>query len=164
MARVKISRELALKAFVTSLMETFVDAKTYTRSNVEQIGKTNPIGQTMFASQGQGYGKMTRIGQGQYMIPDAWMTGKSPWEGVSEVVPVATTKPPMEPEATESAPKTKKVKAAKKAEVEEVEVAERITSSVKKNIQKATSKKELFEKAKEVLAKKKQKAVAAETE
>ena len=161
MARVKVSRELALKAFVDSLMETFVDAKTFSRANVEQIGKTNPIGQTMFASQGQGYGKMTRIGQGQYAIPDSWMTGKSPWEGVVEIVPVATTKAPKAPKSTDSAPKTKKAKTPK---IEEVEVAERITSSVKKNIQKAASKKELFEKAKDLLAKKKQKTSVATTE
>jgi hypothetical protein len=158
MARVKVSRELALKAFVTSLMETF-DTKTFTRANVEEIGKTNGIGQTLFASQGQGYGKMTRIGQGQYVIPDSWMSGKAPWEGVTEVVPVAKAeKAPKAPKDKDVTPKVKKSK--KSVEPEAVEVAETITSSVKKNVDKmnakrAMTKKELFEKAKAEIAKKK---------
>lgn len=165
MARVKVSRELALKAFVTSLMETFVDAKTFTRANVEQIGKTNGIGQTMFASQGQGYGKMTRLGQGQYAIPDSWMTGKAPWEGVTEVVPVAKAeKAPKASKTKDAAPKAKKTK--KSETTEAVEVAETITSTVKKNLDKANAKramtkKELFEKAKAEIAKKKVKSAEA---
>jgi hypothetical protein len=167
MARVKVSRELALKGFVTSLLETFGggDNKVFTRANVEQIGKDNGVGFTMFASQSQGFGKMTRLGQGQYTIPASWMTGKSPWEGDTEVIPVAKVEKTKKVVAADGddAPKAKRVK--KVVEPEVVEVAETITTSVKKNIEKnnkkALTKKELFEKAKAEIAKKKAKTAEA---
>jgi hypothetical protein len=166
MARVKVSRELALKGFVTSLLETFGggDNKVFTRANVEQIGKDNGVGFTMFASQSQGFGKMTRLGQGQYTIPASWMTGKSPWEGVTEVIPVAKVEKTKKVAADgDVAPKAKRVK--KTVEPEVVEVTETITTTVKKNIEKnnkkALTKKELFEKAKAEIAKKKAKTADA---
>lgn len=145
MARVKISREFALKAFVASLMETFVDAKTFTRANVEQIGKTNGLGQMMFASQSQGYGKMTRLGQGMYVIPENWLNGNSPWEGVTEIVPVAK----------ETKPKAPKEKKSKKEDETVVEAAPPVEPEVSKPAKTKLTKQELLEKAKQEIAKKK---------
>ena len=171
MARVKITRELALQGFVTSLSETFGvggDNKIFTRANVEEIGKSNGVGFTMFASRNQGYGKMTRLGQGQYTIPDSWVTGKAPWEGVTEVIPVAKVQKPAKVKTdVDSAPKTKRVRTNKKiVDPEVVEVEVPIVTSIKKNIEKNNkkimTKKELFEKAKEAIAKKKMTTTAVE--
>lgn len=168
MARVKITRELALQGFVTSLSETFGggDNKVFTRANVEEIGKTNGVGFTMFASRNQGYGKMTRLGQGQYTIPDSWVTGKAPWEGVTEVIPVAKVHKPAKVKTDDgSAPKTKRVFWTNKkiVEPEVVEVELPIVTSIKQNIEKNNkkimTKKELFEKAKAAIAEKKMKTV-----
>jgi hypothetical protein len=150
MARVKINRELALKSFVESLVATFGD-REYTRSQVEQIGKSNGVGQTAFASKTNGYGELTRLGQGTYSIPKQWNSGTAPWTGVvaDSPAPVNTTKPSKPSKAQKS--KTPKAKT--------VEVTE---APPKKNVavKKVLSKKELMEKAKEVLATKKAKAVA----
>lgn len=159
MARVKVSRELALKGFVTSLMETFgaKDNKVFTRSNVETIGNSNGVGFTMFASQNSGYGKMTRLGQGQYTIPDSWSNGKAPWEGVTEVIPVAKIQ-------KSAKSKTAAPKSRRSEPLEEVEVA--VVTSIKKNIEKNNkkimTKAELFEKAKAEIAKKKKYLTVAE--
>lgn len=168
MARVKVSRELALKGFVTSLMETFggSDAKVFTRVNVEVIGKSNGVGFTMFASQNQGYGKMTRLGQGQYTIPDSWVNGKAPWEGMTEVIPVAKVQKTTKVKTVGDGPKTKRSN-KKIVKPTVVEVAVPIVTSIKNNIEKNNkkimTKKDLFEKAKAAIAaKKKMKTTAVE--
>jgi hypothetical protein len=124
----------------------------------------------MFASQNQGYGKMTRLGQGQYTIPDSWVTGKAPWEGMTEVIPVAKVQKPTKVKIDGFAPKTKNIMRArtnkKIVETKVVEVAPPIATSIKKNIvkndKKIMTKKELFEKAKEAIAKKKKYLTVAE--
>ena len=78
MARVKIDRMEALKNFVTELQVKYPNAKSYDRATVEEIGKNNPAGFTAFASAANGYGKMTRMGHGMYVIPANWETN-APW-------------------------------------------------------------------------------------
>jgi hypothetical protein len=150
MARTKLSPALALKAFVETLKTTYPKQTTFSRKDVEAIGKSNAIGFTAFASNANGFGSTTRISQGQYAIPDAWSGEKAPWFGVTEPAPVA------------SAPKAPKAPKAKKAEVPDtVEVVEEKRPVVKVSPKKQLTKKELFEKAKEEIAKKKAAKAAA---
>jgi hypothetical protein len=164
MARVKVSRELALKGFVMSLKETFGGGgnNIFIRENVDAIAKkTGQLGFITFATV---YGKLTRVRQGVYTIPDSWMNGESPWDGITEVIPVAKVEKTKKVAVDgDVAPKAKRAK--KTVEPEVVEVAETITTTVKKNIEKnnkkALTKKELFEKAKAEIAKKKAKTADA---
>lgn len=149
MARVKINRELALKSFCESLIATF-GTRSYTRSEVEQIGKTNGVGQTMFASKTIGYGESTRTGQGSYIIPEAWNSGSAPWEGIVVEVPV--------PKAAKPTKAPKEVK-EKKVKAKQVEVADAPPAVQKVKV--AMSKKDLLAKAKEVVAANKKKAASA---
>lgn len=157
MARTKVNRSLALKAFVETLMANHPNASSFTRADVEAVGKINPIGQTEFASVAIGYGSKTRVGRGQYAIPSEWLADKAPWTGVDDSTP-------------SPAPKTQKTQAPKMPKVTKTESAEIVETAVvaepvvKKNFnpKKSMSKKELFEKAKAEIAKRKSKEVAAE--
>lgn len=80
MARTKIDRMEALKNFVETLKGKYPSAKSYDRATVEGVGETNPVGFTAFASNANGYGKMTRLSRGMYVIPASWETGSAPWE------------------------------------------------------------------------------------
>jgi len=82
MARTKIDRMVALKNFVFSLKERYPRDYfyPYDRATIEDIAETNPIGLTMFAHAKQGYGKMTRLSRGMYVIPADWENGNAPWE------------------------------------------------------------------------------------
>lgn len=144
MARVKISRELAMKAFVMSLKETFGKGgnNTFIREQVDIIAKkTGQLGFVTFAT---AYGKMTRVRQGVYTIPPSWMTGNAPWEGLTEIVPGSKVTNPK-------APKEKK---SKKNETV-VEVAPPVEPQVPKPAKTKLTKQELLEKAKQEIAKKK---------
>jgi len=158
MARTKVNRSLALKAFVDMLMANHPNASTFTRADVEAVGKVQPIGFTEFASVSAGYGSSTRVGRGQYAIPSDWLAGKAPWTGVDASVDapaLKATKVPKEPKT----PKAKKI-----VETNVVETAVVAEPVMKKNSnpKKSMSKKELFEKAKAEIAKRKNKEVAAE--
>jgi hypothetical protein len=145
MARVKISRELAMKAFVMSLKETFGKGgnNTFIREQVDIIAKkTGQLGFVTFAT---AYGKMTRVRQGVYTIPPSWMTGNAPWEGVTEIVPVAK----------ETKPKAPKEKKSKKEDETVVEAAPPVEPEVSKPAKTKLTKQELLEKAKQEIAKKK---------
>lgn len=161
MARTKVDRAIALKNFVDVLMANSPGAKTFTRSDVEVVGKSNPIGQCEFASVAIGYGSQTRIGRGIYAIPSDWLADKAPWTGISENVVVASTKAPKTPKADNPAkePKAKAKKAA--ASVDEVTETVVVEAPVTKKIdpKKALSKKELFERAKAEIANRKKKDV-----
>lgn len=135
MARKKINRELALKAFVQTLSEKFGEKTVFTRKQVEEAGNGNVLGRILFGSKKEGYGNLTGRGWGLYAIPEEWLKGKAPWEGV------------VEPEITVKQPKqtTKKSK--------HVEVSEAVVNNTKANIKRVLTKKELFEKAKAELAK-----------
>jgi hypothetical protein len=78
MARVKIDRMEALKKFVETLQSQYPTAKSYDRTTVESMGETNPVGFTAFASGSNGYGKMTRLSRGMYIVPADWETN-APW-------------------------------------------------------------------------------------
>lgn len=78
MARVKINQMDALKDFVNTLKTKYPNAKTYDRATVEEVAKTNPAGFTQFASNANGYGKITRLSRGMYVIPSNWET-TPPW-------------------------------------------------------------------------------------
>jgi len=158
MARTKVDRSLALKAFVDKLMANHPNASTFTRADVEVVGKVQPIGFTEFASVSAGYGSSTRVGRGQYAIPSDWLAGKAPWTGVDASVDVPAPKASKTPK-TPKTPKTKKTVATNV--VETAVVAEPVMKK-NSNTKKSISKKELFEKAKAEIAKRKNKDVAAE--
>ena len=86
MARTKIDNTQSLKNFVEALQEKYPNAVSYDRATVEDIAKSNPRGLTMFASEKQGHGKLTRLSRGSYIIPKAWTNGEAPWDTVKEVV------------------------------------------------------------------------------
>ena len=86
MAKTKINRTEALKNFVEALQEKYPDTVSYDRAMLEDIASTNPHGLTMFASEKQGNGKLTRLSRGSYVIPKAWTNGEAPWDTVKEVV------------------------------------------------------------------------------
>lgn len=155
MARTKVDRSLALKAFVDKLMANHPNASTFTRADVEVVGKVQPIGFTEFASVSAGYGSSTRVGRGQYAIPSDWLAGKAPWTGVDASVDVPAPKASKTPKT----PKTKKTVATNV--VETAVVAEPVMKK-NSNPKKSISNKELFEKAKAEIAKRKNKDVAAE--
>lgn len=75
MAREKINRMEALKAFVTSLKEKYPDAKSFDRKMVLEVANDNQIGWITFATK---YGYMTRLSRGTYIIPTAWEKN-APW-------------------------------------------------------------------------------------
>lgn len=158
MARTKINPLIRLKEYVEALQSTFPGTMNFNRKQIDQIGKTNMAGQLAFGSK-QGFGHLTKVGFGMYTIPSDWLNGKAPWVGVKEDAPVpSASKTPKTPKATKEpkAPKTKK------ADVPEtLEVAEEKKPTIKVNPKKQLSKKELFEKAKAEIAKKKAAKVAA---
>lgn len=148
MARTKVNRSLALKAFVDKLMANHPNASTFTRADVEVVGKVQPIGFTEFASVSAGYGSSTRVGRGQYAIPSDWLAGKAPWTGVDASVDVPA---PKAPKAT----KTPKTKNTVETDVIETAVVTEPVMKKNPNPKKSMSKKELFEKAKAEIAKRK---------
>lgn len=151
MARTKVNRSLALKAFVDKLMANHPNASTFTRADVEAVGKVQPIGFTEFASVSAGYGSSTRVGRGQYAIPSDWLAGKAPWTGVDASVDVPA------PKATKATKATKTPKTKNTVETDVIETAVVTEPVMKKNPnpKKSMSKKELFEKAKAEIAKRK---------
>jgi len=44
------------------------------------IGDKNPIGSHIFSSATKGFGKLTRISRGAYIIPAEWNQGMGPWD------------------------------------------------------------------------------------
>lgn len=151
MARTMVNRSLALKAFVEALVAAHPKATTFTRPDVEAIGKIHPIGFTEFASVANGYGSATRVGRGQYAIPAEWKGNKAPWAGVQETAPVVA-----KAKAKKAAPEVAKTKTKKAApEVAESAVVEEPKMKKNVNPKKAMTKKELFEKAKNEIAKRK---------
>lgn len=161
MARTKVNRSLALKAFVDMLMANHPNASTFTRADVEAVGKVQPIGFTEFASVSAGYGSSTRVGRGQYAIPSDWLAGKAPWTGVDASVDAPTPKATKATKAPKE-PKTPKAKKTVKTDVVETAVVAEPVMKKNSNPKKSMSKKELFEKAKAEIAKRKNKEVAAE--
>lgn len=166
MARTKVNRSLSLKAFVEALMAANPKAKTFTRQEVEAIGKINPIGQTEFASVGHGYGASTRIGRGQYAIPAAWLTDAAPWTGVEADAPVASVRPktPKEPKQKVEKPMKEKKSKIKTDVSAETAMAPEPVMKKKSDPKKTVTKKELFEKAKAEIAKRKSMKNTAATE
>lgn len=164
MARTKVDRSLALKAFVDKLMANHPNASTFTRADVEVVGKVHPIGFTEFASVSAGYGSSTRVGRGQYAIPSDWLAGKAPWTGVDASVDVPAPKAPKASKAPKApkASKTPKTKKTVATNVVETAVVAEPVMKKNSNPKKSISKKELFEKAKAEIAKRKNKDVAAE--
>lgn len=77
MARKKIDRDLMLKNFVAAL-RTAYGAGPYTRSQIQELGKMQPIGQSVYASTKGGFGNATRLSRGMYMTPASWATNP-PW-------------------------------------------------------------------------------------
>lgn len=162
MARTKVNSMIRLKEYVEALQATYPGTTTFNRKQIDAIGKTNMIGQLAFGSK-QGYGYVTKIGYGMYSIPAEWLAGKAPWTGVEMEAPVASaTKTPKTPKAPklvkEKAPKVNK-KAA--ATVTETAVTQEPTLKKNANPKKSMSKKELFEKAKAEIAKRKAKTAEA---
>lgn len=151
MARTKVNRSLALKAFVDKLMANHPNASTFTRADVEAVGKVQPIGFTEFASVSAGYGSSTRVGRGQYAIPSDWLAGKAPWTGVDASVDVPAPKTTKAPKAM----KTPKAKNTVETDVIETAVVTEPVMKKNPNPKKSMSKKELFEKAKAEIAKRK---------
>ena len=80
MTSTKINRTEALKNFVEALQEKYPDTVSYDRAMLEDIASTNPHGLTMFASEKQGNGRLTRLSRGSYIVPKAWLTGEAPWD------------------------------------------------------------------------------------
>lgn len=82
MARTKVNREQALKDFVTVLQKKYPNKKMYTRVEVKEAAQGNPVGLATFRSTSAngGYGSLTRMTRGNYVIPADWLTGKAPWD------------------------------------------------------------------------------------
>lgn len=157
MARTKVNSMIRLKEYVEALQATYPGTTTFNRKQIDAIGKTNMIGQLAFGSK-QGYGYVTKIGYGMYSIPAEWLAGKAPWTGIEAEVPVASAaKTPKTPKVSKE--KVAKTPKAKKTEVSVTETAVVTEPTLKKNSnpKKSMSKKELFEKAKAEIAKRKAK-------
>lgn len=80
MPRLKIDRLQSLKEFVNTLRETYPTDSVFNRRQVEFVGLDNKIGMMAFTSESMGYGKMTRIGRGDYIVPIDWVRGNAPWD------------------------------------------------------------------------------------
>jgi hypothetical protein len=83
MARTKIDRMEALKNFVETLKAKYPNAKSYDRATVDEVRESNPTGFLAFACGTTGYGKMTRLSRGMYVIPASWENGSAPWEATT---------------------------------------------------------------------------------
>ena len=157
MARTKVDLMVRLKDYVESLQKTFPGVTEFNRKQIDQIGKTNMTGQLAFGSK-QGFGHLTKIGFGKYVIPDSWILNP-PWKNhnVSLVSTTETeasaTKKPSKKDA--QAPKTTKTSKAK--ETEQIAVEEVQSPVLTEPTKKKLTKKELFEIAKQEIAKKKAK-------